>query len=154
MKYRPALLFAVLLCGALSLAPVVRADNDDDEPGGNIEGMEEFHATILLSATTNAPPGAEGKAKLEAEDEDGTNTASLAVEAEGLSPGTYTVSIVKKSDGSTVSLGTFDVSLANDEDAVEHMDNDMKNDDDDDNDEHGENENEAKNRVRYRGRRA
>ena len=146
-KHLPNVVFASLFCAVLSLTTVAIAD--DDEPGGDIEGMEQLHETIVLTATTNAPPGATAKAKLEAEDEDGTNTATLAVEAEGLLPSTYTVSVTKKSDGSTVPLGTFEVSSTNDEeDSAEHMSNDMMGDDDGEGD-HDQGENENKTEIEF-----
>ncbi len=82
---------------------------DDNEQGGNIDGMEQLHQEILLTATTNAPPGATGKAELEAENEDGVVSAGVQIEVRGLVAGNYTVTVTRKSDGRTVELGSFDV---------------------------------------------
>jgi hypothetical protein len=99
--------------------------DDDNEQGGDIEGTEQLHQEIILTATTNAPPGATGKAELEAEDEDGVTSAGLQVEVHGLVPGNYTVIVTRKSDGSTVELGTFGVNSSGD-----NMDNNMMSEDD------------------------
>ncbi|HUK83266.1 MAG TPA: hypothetical protein VLZ12_11625 [Verrucomicrobiae bacterium] len=105
-------LFAALFCAVLAVA------DDEDQPGGDIQGAEQLHQTILLTATTNAPTGAAGKANLDAENEDGTNTATLVVEVEGLLPDTYTISVSRKTDGSTVRLGLFDVTATDEQDAL------------------------------------
>jgi hypothetical protein len=127
--------FAFLFCTTLSLVTIVCAD-DKDQPGGDIQGTERLRQTILLTATTNAPFGATGMAELEAENEDGTNTATLVVEVEGLQADTYSISVVRKSDGATVQLGMFDVSATDEHEALVPS---MMGDDND----QGGNENEA-----------
>jgi hypothetical protein len=128
--------FVFLFCTTLSLVTIVCAE-DEEQPGGDIQGTEQLHQQVVLTATTNAPAGATGKAELEAENEDGTNTATLAVEVEGLQMGTYTISVTRKSDGGTVVLGMFDIfSSSNEDDDVMVMTNSMGEND------QGENENE------------
>src|SRR5882672_3208191 len=83
----------ILACTGLLTALAVA--DDDNEQGGDIQGTEQLDQEIVLTATTNAPAGASGQAKLEAEDADGTTTATLDVETQGLAAGTYTVSITK-----------------------------------------------------------
>ena len=48
-----------------------------------------------------------GSAALEAENIDGTLSAEVSVRTRGLAAGTYTVAVTKKSDKSSVTLGTF-----------------------------------------------
>jgi len=112
IKGLATVLFAGLVCAGLVVA------DDESQPGGDIQATEHLHQEIILTATTNAPPGATGKAELEAETDDATNTATFAVEVGGLLPGTYAVSVTKKSDGSTVQLGTFDVGETDTNDAL------------------------------------
>jgi hypothetical protein len=86
-------------------------DGGDQEgpDNGDINGNESLHAKIILVATTNAPAGAKGCAKLEADDNNGTNTATLEIKTTGLDPGDYDISVVRKSDGSTVDLGLITI---------------------------------------------
>lgn len=106
---------ALLISGLALLAPQLWADDDsqdDNAPGGPIQGTETLEAKIVMSPTANAPAGASGLAELEAEDENGVQTAKLSVETQGLSPGDYTLSIVKISDGSSVTLGQISIGSA------------------------------------------
>src|SRR5258707_768156 len=98
----------IILCFAIGLA--ARAIADDNQQGG------EFDREIVLMATTNAPAGATGKAELESDDEDGTTSAQLQVETEGLLAGTYTVSVTDVSGTNTFVLGTFDVGSSTNQD--------------------------------------
>jgi len=131
----------VLACTSLLTAMAIA--DDDNEPGGDIQGTEQLDQEIVLTATTNAPAGATGQAELEAEDEDGTTTATLDVETKGLAAGTYTVSITKKSDGSTIILGTFDVSSSET--------NDMEDGDSQGQDSQGDNDNQDEADVEFGG---
>src|ERR1041385_4045911 len=78
---------------------------DENCQGGHIDGSETLIASVDLIATTNAPAGAGGFARLISDNEDGVVTSSLSMTITGLDAGVYTISIVKKSDGSTVDLG-------------------------------------------------
>ena len=84
-------------------------DQTDEPQGGQIDGSESLDAKVVLVATTNAPTGASGCAKLEVQDENGAVTATLEVKTKGLNAGDYTLSVVKKSDGSSVVLGTITI---------------------------------------------
>ena len=128
----PRRLVAILFATALTLTTAAFAE-DDNEQGGDIHGSEELHQTIILTATTNAPAGATGKAELEAENEDGVVAAILQIETQGLLAGTYTVSVTKESDASSVTLGTFDVSAS-------AMDDNMGDDDQGDDNNQGDDE--------------
>jgi len=70
----------------------------------------EFREFVVLASTTNAPARAMGRAALESEWDEGTNTATLGVEASGLLVGTYTASITDTATN-TYTLGTFDVAV-------------------------------------------
>ena len=128
----PRRLAAILFATALTLTTAAFAE-DDNEQGGDIQGSEELHQEIVLTATTNAPAGTTGKAELEAENEDGVVAAILQIETQGLLAGTYTVSVTKESDASSVTLGTFDVSAS-------VMDDDMNDDDQGDDNNQGDDE--------------
>ena len=101
-------IWTVILSFAVGFA--VTAVADDNQQGG------EFHREVVLMATTNAPAGATGSAELETDDEDGTTSADLQVETEGLLAGTYTVSVTDVSGTNTFVLGTFDVGNSTNED--------------------------------------
>ena len=90
------LLVALLCCASITLTTAALA------------GREELHHRIVLTATTNAPLNATGKAELEVDEKDSTDTAAFAIEFDGLLPGQYTISVTRKSDGSSVSLATFE----------------------------------------------
>src|SRR5437763_65269 len=93
----------------------VSDDENDDGDSTDIQGSEDFEAKVTLVATTNAPAGATGCAKIESEDDDGAMTANFELKLIGLNPGNYILSVVKASDGSTVVLGQITLS-ADDED--------------------------------------
>ncbi|HUJ71457.1 MAG TPA: hypothetical protein VLZ30_04385 [Verrucomicrobiae bacterium] len=69
----------------------------------------EFHKFIVLADTTNAPPGAMGRAALEGEIDGDINTVMVKVETLGLLTGTYTTTITDTTGTNTYTLGTFDV---------------------------------------------
>src|SRR5437868_2637716 len=89
---------------------------NEDCQGGHIDGSETLIASVDLVATTNAPADAGGFARLRSENEDGVVTSSLSLLITNLPAGTYTLSIVKKSDGSTVDLGQFQIGSCGDGD--------------------------------------
>jgi hypothetical protein len=86
-------------------------DNNDDQgencQGGHIDGSETLIATVVLVATNNAPTNSGGFAKLISENEDGVVASSFSLCITGLTTGTYDLSVVRKSDGSSVDLGQF-----------------------------------------------
>lgn len=122
------LLTPVLCClTALSISALAddgsgdgQGDNNQGDCGGNqstnSSGSEEFEATVTLVATTNAPSGATGVARLEEESEDGSVDSSLKVTVQGLDAGDYTLSAVKISDGSSEQLAQFTVGSISDGD--------------------------------------
>src|SRR5690348_15792671 len=105
----PALLASSLLAFTIH----VIADDDggecDHSQDCSIDGDENMEATVTLVATTNAPDGASGLAKLDSENEDGNSTAELKIITTGLDPGDYVLSITRISDGSTETLGDITV---------------------------------------------
>ena len=106
-KLLTTFLFAAAFTAAFNLS-VARAD-DDGERGGEIEGTESLDVDLAMTPTASAPAGSSIKLSLEAEDEYGATKAKLELETHGLPAGTYSVNVTLKSDGSTVSLGTFTV---------------------------------------------
>src|SRR6202051_3943609 len=118
MKTIPRFLTVAFLtaacCASLGFS-VARADENDDEQGGEIEGTESLDVEIQMTPTAAAPAGSSIQLSLEAEDDEGTTQATLKLETQGLPAGTYSVSVTLKSDGSTVALGSFTVSSGEDE---------------------------------------
>jgi hypothetical protein len=88
-----------------------QGDNNDDQgencQGGHIDGSETLIATVVLVATNNAPTNSGGFAKLISENEDGVVSSSFSLCITGLTTGTYDLSVIRKSDGSSVDLGQF-----------------------------------------------
>jgi hypothetical protein len=82
-----------------------------DADGWDNHACLRLHQGITLTATTNAPAGATGKAELLGECRSGTNSAVLLVETKGLDDGTYTVSATDETGTNTFVLGTFDVGI-------------------------------------------
>ena len=108
-------------------------NNDQGEncQGGQIDGSETLIATVTLVATNNAPTNSGGFAKLISENEDGVVSSSFSLCITGLTTGTYDLSVVRKSDGSSVDLGQFVV-------GCDHGDGDNNDDENDDGDDDGE----------------
>ena len=94
------------LFGALCLSAY--ADDGGDEC--QINGNETMDAVVVMNATSNAPAGATGVAKIESQNEDGNESATVELKAFGLTPATYDLSITLQSTGSNVDLGQFTVS--------------------------------------------
>jgi hypothetical protein len=91
---------------------------------------------IVLTAITNAPAGATGKAELEAENDDGMISGNLRVETQGLLAGTYTVNVTDKSGTNTFVLGTFDVGTSTNENDDTQGDDDNQGEENDGGDAH------------------
>ncbi len=115
MKYLlPACIAAALLAFSFdTLADDGGNDNsqgDENSQGTNdcdIHGLEVMDAYVVLTPASNAPAGASGVVKIDSDDEDGDEAASLNLTAIGLDPGTYTLSVTLQSTGSNVVVGQF-----------------------------------------------
>jgi hypothetical protein len=137
----------LVICSLLSFGAHVRADDDhegdgdhhgdhhseqgEDCQGGDIDGSESLVATVTLTPTTNAPADASGLAKLISRNEDGTVTSSFSLSITGLTTGVYDLSVVRKSDGSTVDLGQFAIGGSCQDDGESDSENDDQGDADD-----------------------
>jgi hypothetical protein len=110
MKVNRNLSISALLAAAfcLSLGMSI-AKADDNQQGGDMEGIEDLHIELQMTPTGAAPPGSSIELKLEADNEDGTTEAELELDEHGLPAGTFTVSVTLKSNGSTVQLGAFTI---------------------------------------------
>src|SRR5438270_909140 len=114
--------YMLLMVSSLVFSPVlVRADGDEqggwhaegegeqeqdgNAQGGQIDGSESLVAFVDLIATNGAPANAGGYAQLISDNEDGVVTSSLSMVITNLDAGVYYISIVKKSDGTTIDLG-------------------------------------------------
>src|SRR5689334_7498320 len=86
-------------------------EQGEDCQGGGIDGSETLVATVALTPTTNAPADAGGVAKLISDNEDGVVTNSFSLCITGLTAGVYDLSVVRKSDSSTVDLGQFTIGM-------------------------------------------
>jgi hypothetical protein len=88
-------------------------DAGDDHGGhhlgetNEIAGHEMFRGHVVLTATSNAPANVRGSVELEQENEEGTVFYKVVVREFGLAAGTYSVTAVILSDGSTVTLGNL-----------------------------------------------
>lgn len=124
IRKETAVAFLVSLAFAF-FASGARADGDNNE--------QQQRENIVLTPTLIAPADSSVKAELEVQDEHGQSDASLKLEPENLTPATYTVAVTLKSDGSTVTLGTFDVAPAgatdDSTDSTDVNDNQDENDD-------------------------
>src|SRR5947209_8418245 len=104
---------ALLVCG-ISFVSVHAIAHDGeggwrDHGGDCVQGAETFRARVQLTATDAAPAGAGGVARISAHNEEGTVTASLALNVHGLAVGDYTVGISNSTDGSIVAVGQVTV---------------------------------------------
>ncbi len=89
-------------------------DGNDDRGGHEgeaheIEGHEAFRGHIVLLPTANAPANVRASAELEQENEEGSVFYKVEIRSFGLPAGTYGVTAVLLSDGSTISLGDINV---------------------------------------------
>ena len=106
-----------ILCTAALLALNFHAVADDGEDTNecDIQGIEVMEGYVALSPTTNAPSNATGVAKIDSDNEDGDESASIELQTANLDPGDYTLSVTLQSDGSNVFVGDFTVSSNQDD---------------------------------------
>lgn len=82
--------------------------------GCDINGSESMFAVVVLDATSNAPTGAEGIAKIDSDNEDGTTSTSIDLKAFALTPGDYDLLVGLSVEGTNVTIGQFTVSSGDD----------------------------------------
>jgi len=106
---------ALILCGlTLGCGSGIAIAHDHgggwrDHAGNCVQGTETFKARVHLVATDAAPAGSGGVAKIRGQNQEGTVTASLAINLHGLLAGDYTVGISNLIDGSIVAVGQVTV---------------------------------------------
>ncbi|HEY2083683.1 MAG TPA: hypothetical protein VGI88_12945 [Verrucomicrobiae bacterium] len=105
----PVLITAALLAFNFNTRAQDDGTNCDCQDECNISGQETMDAVIVLTATDNAPTNATGIAKIESENEDGNESATVELTTFGLDAGAYDLSITLISTGSNVDLGQFTV---------------------------------------------
>ncbi len=112
-----------ILCAATLLAfnPVVRAHDGGDGQGNcqtnncsetndcNINGSETFDAVVVLQSTSNAPAGALGIAKIDSDNDDGDQQATIDLKTFALTPGDYELVVSLAAEGTNVTIGEFTV---------------------------------------------
>lgn len=109
-------LIGLVAVSILSCNLAARADwGDTNSEDCNINGTEVMDAIVVLDATSNAPAGAAGVAKIESGDTNGNEAAGIDLKTEGLLPGDYDLSVTLQSTGSNVDVGTFTVSSGEDD---------------------------------------
>lgn len=109
-------LIAAVVCGlALSGVRAAADEHRDghhswtDQNGSPIQGHEGFEAAVALLPTDSGPAGASARAKIEAENEEGSVAATLSVRFQGLPDGDYQLAVTRASDQSVVTVGQFSV---------------------------------------------
>ena len=123
----PIPLLTPLCLALLAFTSPARAhdSSDSDGPGGNgasapariveLEARTALTSPVVggsglaagIPSATTIPTGPGGAAALEAENVDGKTSAEVTVRTRGLAADTYTVAVTKKSDHSSITLGTF-----------------------------------------------
>src|SRR5258706_12675496 len=103
----PVLIISILF--AFHPNAIADGDENDSHDECSISGNEVMDAVVVLTATTNAPGGAMGVAKIEAENDDGDEAATLELKTAGLAVGDYLLSVIRQSDGTNIFLGTVQV---------------------------------------------
>ncbi len=107
-----AALAAALVCGLAGTMVRVIADNggeDDGAPGGSIDGTAVLQAKVTLQPTNAAPAGASGMVEIKARNSNGVVSTKMEVKTYGLTAGDYLLNAVKKSDGSTETIGQITI---------------------------------------------
>ena len=123
-------LAALALCALSLYVPQVRADDGDSDEGDHDRGdrdnwgrcddrdhhdRDRFRGCInldqglILTATSDAPAGAKGKAEFIFVNDNGTNYEMLFVKTVGLTNSVYTVDLTDDTGTNTFNLGTLNV---------------------------------------------
>lgn len=116
-----------LLSAAIVLTFNLSARADDGYDGGDdggtnsycatnscdINGCESMYAVVVLDATSNAPAGASGIAKIKSENNSGTTSTTIDVKTFALNPGDYDLVIGLATEGTNVVIGQFTVDTGN-----------------------------------------
>ena len=107
-----SVLFGV--CVLSASVPVAHGAKGGSSPRQHsLESNEDFHANFKLLPTTNAPSNARGTAKIESQNEAGIQNGTMDVTTRNLPDGTYTVSVIKASDSSSMDIGEITVGDTN-----------------------------------------
>jgi hypothetical protein len=115
---KPKSFLTVFILASLTFILNAAAHDDGEWSTNNsecdINGHEVMDAVIALAPTTNAPSGAHGVAKIESENDDTNETATIELKLVGLNPGDYFLSVTQLSNGTNVILGQITVPIRND----------------------------------------
>ena len=104
-NYRSALLSFVPAAVALFIA----ASPGSAHECNGFDGVANFDQGLVLTATTNAPAGARGRAEFIAVNDRGTNYQMLFVKTTGLTNSVYAVRLTDDTGTNTYDLGTLNV---------------------------------------------
>ena len=84
-------------------------DHNNWDDCNRFRGIINFDQGLILTATTNAPAGAKGKAEFILVNDNGTNYEQLFVKTIGLTNSVYTVRVTDDTGTNTFDLGTLNV---------------------------------------------
>src|SRR5215469_6835454 len=97
------------LLAAFAMMAISAKAETDAENCADFHGTADFSQQLKLTATSNAPAGAKGKAAFITVDDNGTNYEALFVKTSGLGEGVYNVSVTDDTGTNTFDLGTLNV---------------------------------------------
>src|SRR5262249_20815967 len=104
--------FAAVSITLFGSQPFASAHDDEHFRGDDNErfrGVANFEQGLVLTATSNAPAGAKGKAEFIAVNDHGTNYEMLFVKTIGLTNGVYSVHLADATRTNIFDLGTLNV---------------------------------------------
>ena len=92
-----------------AIALVITSSSGNAHDCNGFDGVANFDQGLVLTATTNAPAGARGRAEFIAVNDRGTNYQMLFVKTTGLTNSVYTVHLTDDTRTNTYDLGTLNV---------------------------------------------
>jgi hypothetical protein len=121
-KHYHTLLLSIATCAISFCGPHAWADDGDSGDGDNwhdcegehrhhhrFDGVINLDQGLILTATSNAPAGAKGKAEFILVNDNGTNYEMLFVKTVGLTNSVYNVQVTDDTGSNTFDLGTLNV---------------------------------------------
>ncbi len=103
--------YFLTLAAGVAITSQASAHSDTNDSAGP-DFREDLQRGVLLTATSNAPAGAKGRAQIIAVNNNGTNASVLFVKTTGLTNGSYFVKLADASGSNTYHLGALNVATA------------------------------------------